>query len=254
MPDQLAAEIPGSDAFVDRHIGPRTCEQAAMLAALGYGSLAELVDAAVPAVIREPAPLTLPEPLSETDALARLRGLAARNEVFTSLIGLGYHDTITPPVILRNVLENPAWYTAYTPYQPEISQGRLEALLNFQTMVTDLTGMDLANASLLDEGTAAAEAMAMLQRINPKAGSVFVIDADAHPQTIDVVRTRGSRWVSRWWWPIRRRSARSTGASACSCSTRGAAAGCATSRRSSSARTGAARWCASRPTCSRSCS
>ena len=190
MPDQLAVEIPGSDAFVDRHIGPRTDEQAAMLAALGYGSLAERVDAAVPAVIREAAPLTLPEPLSETDALTSLRGLAARNEVFTSLIGLGYHDTITPPVILRNVLENPAWYTAYTPYQPEISQGRLEALLNFQTMVTDLTGMDLSNASLLDEGTAAAEAMAMLQRINPKAGSVFLVDADAHPQTIDVVRTR----------------------------------------------------------------
>ena len=140
-----------------------------MLAALGYGSLDELVDAAVPAVIREAAPLALPEPLSETEALARLRELAGRNEVFTSLIGLGYHDTITPPVILRNVLENPAWYTAYTPYQPEISQGRLEAFLNFQTMVSDLTGMDLANASLLDEGTAAAEAMAMLHRLNAEA-------------------------------------------------------------------------------------
>ncbi len=110
--------------------------------------------------------------------------------MFTSLIGLGYHDTITPLVILRNVLENPAWYTAYTPYQPEISQGRLEALLNFQTMVADLTGMDLANASLLDEGTAAAEAMTMLHRLNPNAGDGFFVDADCHPQTIEVVRTR----------------------------------------------------------------
>jgi glycine dehydrogenase len=190
MPDPLATEDPGSEAFADRHIGPREREQAAMLATLGYGSLAELVDAAVPSVIREPDALTLTDALSETDALARLRALADRNEVFTSLIGLGYHDTITPPVILRNVLENPAWYTAYTPYQPEISQGRLEALLNFQTMVSDLTGMDLANASLLDEGTAAAEAMAMLHRTNARRGMVFLVDADAHPQTIDVVRTR----------------------------------------------------------------
>jgi len=189
MPDQLAND-PGIDAFVDRHIGPRPDEQIAMLSALGYKSLGELVDAAVPVVIREAKPLALPDPLAETDALARLRELADRNEVFTSLIGLGYHDTVTPPVIVRNVLENPAWYTAYTPYQPEISQGRLEALLNFQTMVSDLTGMDLANASLLDEGTAAAEAMAMLHRLNPKQGRVFFVDADAHPQTIDVVRTR----------------------------------------------------------------
>jgi glycine dehydrogenase len=194
MPDQPAPGSPGedsgSDVFVDRHIGPRRHEQATMLAALHYESLDELVDAAVPSVIREAAPLALPDALSETEALARLRGLAGRNEVFTSLIGLGYHDTITPPVILRNVLENPAWYTAYTPYQPEISQGRLEALLNFQTMVSDLTGMDLSNASLLDEGTAAAEAMAMLYRLNPKHGSVFVVDADAHPQTVDIIRTR----------------------------------------------------------------
>ncbi|MDQ1479054.1 MAG: glycine dehydrogenase, partial [Actinomycetota bacterium] len=190
MPDQLATRDSGLDAFADRHIGPRADEQATMLAALKYDALDALVDAAVPSVIREPDALGLGAPLSETEAQARLRELAARNEVFTSLIGLGYHDTITPPVILRNVLENPAWYTAYTPYQPEISQGRLEALLNFQTMVSDLTGMGLANASLLDEGTAAAEAMAMLHRLNPKAGMVFVVDADAHPQTIDIIRTR----------------------------------------------------------------
>ena len=190
MPDELASENPRESVFVDRHIGPRADDQAAMLATLGYGSLAELVDAAVPKVIREPEPPRLPAPLSETAALDRLRVLAAHNEVYKSLIGLGYHDTITPPVILRNVLENPAWYTAYTPYQPEISQGRLEALLNFQTMVTDLTGMDIANASLLDEGTAAAEAMALLLRVNAKDGPVFVVDRDVHPQTIDVVRTR----------------------------------------------------------------
>ena len=128
--------------------------------------------------------------MSEPEALARLRELGERNEVFTSLIGLGYSDTITPPVILRNVLENPAWYTAYTPYQPEISQGRLEALVNFQTMVTDLTGMEIANASMLDEATAAAEAMALLHRVNGDQGDVFFVDADCLPQTIEVVRTR----------------------------------------------------------------
>ena len=128
--------------------------------------------------------------MSETEALARLRELGDRNEVFTSLIGLGYSDTITPLVILRNVLENPAWYTAYTPYQPEISQGRLEALVNFQTMVTDLTGMEIANASMLDEATAAAEAMALLHRVNGDKGDVFLVDADCLPQTIEVVRTR----------------------------------------------------------------
>ena len=162
-----------------------------MLAALGFDSLDALIDAAVPRAIREREPLAFGDA-----AAARPRcspscaSSRQRNEVFTSLIGLGYHDTITPPVILRNVLENPAWYTAYTPYQPEISQGRLEALLNFQTMVADLTGMELANASLLDEGTAAAEAMAMLHRLNPKAGDAFFVDADCHPQTIEVVRTR----------------------------------------------------------------
>ena len=161
-----------------------------MLAALDVASVAELVDRAVPEAIRDRLPLDLPAGLTEAEALARLRELADRNRVLTSLIGMGYSGTITPPVIQRNVLENPAWYTAYTPYQPEISQGRLEALLNFQTMVSDLTGMDLANASLLDEATAAAEAMTLLRRVNAKAGDVFFVDAECHPQTIDVVRTR----------------------------------------------------------------
>jgi glycine cleavage system P protein (glycine dehydrogenase) len=176
--------------FADRHIGVRDHDQAAMLAELGYPSLDALIDAAVPGGIREHTPLALGASVSEQDALAKLRVLAGRNEVFTSLIGLGYHDTITPLVILRNVLENPAWYTAYTPYQPEISQGRLEALVNFQTMVTDLTGMEIANASLLDEATAAAEAMALLHRVNGDAGDVFFVDADCLPQTIAVLHTR----------------------------------------------------------------
>src|SRR4051812_7246913 len=161
-----------------------------MLRTLGFASLDELADAAVPASIRREAPLDLPDALSEPEAIAALRSIAERNEVFTSLIGMGYSDTVTPAVIQRNVLENPAWYTAYTPYQPEISQGRLEVLLNFQTMVSDLTGMDLANASLLDEATAAAEAMAMCHRLAPKAGETFFVDRDCHPQTIAVVQGR----------------------------------------------------------------
>jgi glycine dehydrogenase len=179
-----------AERFEDRHIGPDAAEQADMLAVLGYGSLDDLVRATVPATVREDVVLALPEALDESEAAARLRRLAGRNQVFTSLIGLGYAGTITPGVIRRNVLESPAWYTAYTPYQPEISQGRLEALLNFQTMVSDLTGTDLANASLLDEATAAAEAMALCHRMNPKAGTVFFVDADCHPQTIAVVATR----------------------------------------------------------------
>jgi len=161
-----------------------------MLAALDVESVAELVDRAVPEAIRDRTPLDLPAGLTEAATLSRLRELAARNQVLVSMIGQGYSATITPPVIQRNLLENPAWYTAYTPYQPEISQGRLQALLNFQTMVSDLTAMDLANASMLDEATAAAEAMTMLRRVNPKAGDTFFVDAECHPQTIDVVRTR----------------------------------------------------------------
>jgi glycine dehydrogenase len=175
--------------FVPRHLGPDPDQQQAMLDALGIATLDELTDQAVPSSIRSSEPLRLPAARTEAEALTRLRELASKNEVLTSLIGMGYADTVTPPVILRNVLENPAWYTAYTPYQPEISQGRLEALLNFQTMVSDLTAMELANASLLDEGTAAAEGMAMCRRLT-KTGDTFFIDADCHPQTIAVVQTR----------------------------------------------------------------
>ena len=145
-----------------------------MLDVLGYASLDELIDATIPAGIRFRRRLDLPEPQSEFEALSALRAIAAKNRVFRSFIGMGYADTITPPVIQRNVLENPAWYTAYTPYQAEIAQGRLEALLNFQTMVIDLTGLEIANASLLDEATAAAEAMAMARRVTQSAANVFL--------------------------------------------------------------------------------
>ena len=164
-----------------------------MLRELGYDSLGDLIDAAIPPNIRSDRPLDLPPGLTEAATTEVLRARADRNTVVTSLIGMGYYDTVTPPVIRRNVLENPAWYTAYTPYQPEISQGRLEALINFQTMVTDLCAMGMANASLLDEGTAAAEAMTLLRRLNRKApADRFIIDADTHPQTIDVVATRAA--------------------------------------------------------------
>ena len=179
-----------AEDFAARHIGPSPDEIDAMLAVVGVDSLEQLVNRAVPEAIHDHEPLRLPPGLSEPETLARLEEIAGRNQVVTSLIGMGYSNTFTPPVIQRNVLENPAWYTAYTPYQPEISQGRLEALLNFQTMVSDLTGMDMANASLLDEPTAAAEAMAMLHRLNEKAGNTFFVDSECHPQTIDVVRTR----------------------------------------------------------------
>ena len=189
-PAPSLATLEQRDRFVGRHIGPDAHEQQSMLGALGCTSLDELIDRAVPMTIRDRAPLALPDAVDESTALGLLRTLADQNAVLTSLIGMGYSNTITPPVILRNVLENPAWYTAYTPYQPEISQGRLEALLNFQTMVSDLTGMEIANASLLDEGTAAAEAMTLCQRVNPGGGDVFLVDADCHPQTIAVVQTR----------------------------------------------------------------
>lgn len=161
-----------------------------MLAQVGYGSLDELTAAAVPDVIKSAEALNLPSARTEAEVLAELRTLADRNQVVAPMIGLGYYGTFTPPVILRNVLENPAWYTAYTPYQPEISQGRLEALLNFQTMVAELTGLPTSGASLLDEGTAAAEAMALARRVGKVKGGVFLVDADTLPQTIAVIETR----------------------------------------------------------------
>jgi len=177
--------------FAARHIGPSEDDQRAMLATLGYASLEDLLAAALPSSARPPASLdALPQPRTEQEALAALRRLASRNQVAVSMIGLGYYDTVTPAVIRRNVLESPAWYTAYTPYQPEISQGRLEALLNFQTMTCDLTGLDVANASLLDEASAAAEAMTLARRVAGKGKSVFLADADCLPQTLDVLRTR----------------------------------------------------------------
>jgi glycine dehydrogenase len=185
--------LSGLDAalpFVDRHIGLRPADIEVMLDRLGFASLDALMEAAVPGGIRAAADLDLPAPLTEQATAHELRSIAAANHPGESMIGLGYHATITPPVIRRNVLEDPSWYTAYTPYQPEISQGRLEALLNFQTVIGDLTGLPTANSSLLDEATAAAEAMTLVRRGNRKASGPFVVDADALPQTIDVVRTR----------------------------------------------------------------
>jgi glycine dehydrogenase len=176
--------------FAGRHIGPDSDEQRRMLDAVGYGSVEDLMDAAIPEVIRWHGSLDLPPAGTEAEVLAELRDLANRNRVAVSMIGLGYYGTFTPGVIKRNVLENPAWYTAYTPYQPEISQGRLEALLNFQTMVGDLTGLATANASMLDEGTAAAEAMTLARRVSKSASNVYVVDADTLPQSIAVIATR----------------------------------------------------------------
>jgi glycine dehydrogenase len=187
----MHADLSMKDPFAARHIGPSSDDQRAMLATLGYESLDDLLNAALPAEIPHASLAALPPARTEQQALADLRRLAARNTVRVSMIGLGYHATITPAVIRRNVLENPAWYTAYTPYQPEISQGRLEALLNFQTMVCDLTALPVANASLLDEASAAAEAMTLARRVAGRnEGTVFLADSDCLPQTLDVLRTR----------------------------------------------------------------
>ncbi len=194
MPTQTQPRtLPGSDNFVRRHVGPGEADVATMLDALGYDSLDDLIDAVIPRDIRAKEPLATGAAKSEYEALAGLRGLAARNRVFRSYLGLGYHDCITPPVLQRNILENPGWYTAYTPYQAEIAQGRLEALLTFQTMVMDLTGLEIANASLLDEATAAAEAMAMSYGVAGKPGKeVFFVSSECHSQTIDVIQTRAA--------------------------------------------------------------
>ena len=184
------SELEEAVPFEQRHIGPDHEACAKMLAHVGYGSLDELTAAAVPAVIKSAEALDLPGARSEAEVIAELRSLADRNQVLGSMIGLGYYGTFTPPVIMRNVMENPSWYTAYTPYQPEISQGRLEALLNFQTMVADLTGLPTSGASLLDEGTAAAEAMALSRRLGKNKKGLFLVDADTLPQTIAVIQTR----------------------------------------------------------------
>ena len=180
------------DDFATRHIGPTQRDIGAMLEVIGVPTIEDLLDRTVPVSIRNDQPPELDPALTEIEAVEALRAMAARNRPLVSMIGMGYYGTVTPPVVLRNVLENPAWYTAYTPYQAEVSQGRLEALLNFQQMVMDLTGMELANASLLDEATAAAEAMAMARRVSRSKSARFFVDADCHPQTIAVVRTRAA--------------------------------------------------------------
>lgn len=192
---ETLADLQDSGEFIRRHIGPDAAQTSAMLSTLGVGSVAELIEKTVPGAIRQETTRQLQDPLPEQQALAELKSIARRNQVFKSYIGMGYHDTYVPNVILRNVLENPGWYTAYTPYQPEIAQGRLEGLLNFQQMIIDLTGMDMANASLLDEGTAAAEAMAMCKRVAKKNRSdTFFVSRDTHPQTLAVIRTRAEHF------------------------------------------------------------
>src|SRR5207253_9203081 len=188
------ARLLGRDEFAGRHLGSDVAEQREMLAALGVESLDALMAQVVPAGIRLREPLALGEPTTELQASAELSAHAVLNDVWRNFIGMGYYGTHTPAVIQRNVFENPGWYTAYTPYQAEISQGRLEALLNFQQMVIDLTGLPVANASLLDEATAAAEAMAMIRRSSKSTAKAFFVDAAAHPQVLSVMRTR-AQWL-----------------------------------------------------------
>jgi glycine dehydrogenase len=189
-PSPSLRDLEHHSAFVERHIGPNDAEIAQMLRTIGHGSLDAMTDAIVPGRIKSPSPLALPAAITEVEALAKIRAIANQNQVFRSFIGQGYYGTHTPNVILRNILENPAWYTAYTPYQAEISQGRMEALINFQTMVADLTGMEIANASLLDEATAAAEAMTLAKRSCKSKSNLFFVSGGVHPQTLEVIRTR----------------------------------------------------------------
>src|SRR5216110_2872251 len=189
----VRASLAPADRFVTRHVGPSPDETRGMLATLGYDSLDAFIDAVIPEDIRLRRPLALPPGRTEREVLQALRGLAAQNQLYRSYIGMGYHHSFTPQVIQRNIVENPGWYTAYTPYQTEIAQGRLEALLNFQTMVSDLTGLEIANASLLDEGTAAAEPMHITEAVSKHQGQLtYLVDANCHPQTIAVVRTRAA--------------------------------------------------------------
>ena len=190
IPSLSLRDLEHHNAFVERHIGPNDAEVAHMLNVIGHDSLESMTDAIVPANIKSPAPLALPEAITEVEALAKIRRIADKNDVFRSFIVQGYYGTHTPNVILRNILENPAWYTAYTPYQAEISQGRMEALINFQTLVADLTGMEIANASLLDEATAAAEAMTLAKRSAKSKSNVLFVSNNVHPQTLEVLRTR----------------------------------------------------------------
>jgi glycine dehydrogenase len=183
-------DLQNAEQFVSRHIGPNSDDQQAMLSLLDCNNLQQLIDQVVPASIINEQSLTLSDQCTEAQALKELREIAKQNKVFKNYLGQGYYGTLTPNVILRNILENPAWYTAYTPYQPEISQGRLEALINFQTMVTDLTGLEIANASMLDEGTAAAEAMSLTRRVSKSKSNTFFVDSDCLPQTIDIIVTR----------------------------------------------------------------
>src|SRR5450756_2316288 len=184
------AELENTSEFIARHIGVDAADEAVMLKAVGAGSRRELINAIVPRSIARSRPMDIPAPITEAAALAELKAMASRNKVFKSYIGQGYYDTHTPGVILRNILENPAWYTAYTPYQAEISQGRMEALVNFQTMIMDLTALPMANASMLDEATAAAEAMTLALRAGKSKSTTFFIDSEVLPQTLAVIQTR----------------------------------------------------------------
>jgi glycine dehydrogenase len=185
-------ELENAGEFIARHIGIDAADETLMLSAIGAASRRALIEGIVPASIARSTAMAIPAAITEAAALAELKALASKNKVFKSFIGQGYYDTHTPGVILRNILENPAWYTAYTPYQAEISQGRMEALINFQTMVCDLTGMAVANASMLDEATAAAEAMTLAKRSVKSKSNIFLVSGDCHPQTIEVIQTRAS--------------------------------------------------------------